>query len=519
MEIRELLLLPAMSGCRLIAGSAGSDRLITGVNIVESADLEVWGRKGLLLLSSYYALEHMSESELQEFVATCAKLEISGLVIKLDRLIKVVSPLLVKLCEKYRLPLIEIDHRHRYEAIMLQVLSPIIMSQSSLLKTYYEMDNVLVGMQLRLDQIKEIMRVIRDFINIELTLLEGENKVVSTTLSRFEYRHYRDLIHLTRGEILIYDCSIAKMQDNKWPDFLIEIPEIEGGNFTLILHQVSPERIPRISILIEKAVRTLQITLLRDKLSNNRRYLDTNMIVRDLIYNILDHQTIDLYLNSRNITERSFYLLSVNLLNNRERSQVNKPKLEALLSGIHKLHPNCLYYVGSYYFTLLLAPQGDLQTFKENVNALLEQISENKQADFLAVLSDEHHVSELKNAQFMNIRLLKLAKNLTYHNQILDYSELGYLKLLLHMENNMPLTELVDPLTHRLYREDYELFDTLLSYYKNKRSLMQTAEDRFIHPKTVKYRIQKIVSKYNIDPEDSTFMLKFLLSAQLILLL
>ncbi|MEM5776282.1 MAG: helix-turn-helix domain-containing protein, partial [Anaerolineaceae bacterium] len=93
-----------------------------------------------------------------------------------------------------------------------------------------------------------------------------------------------------------------------------------------------------------------------------------------------------------------------------------------------------------------------------------------------------------------------LAHN-TIGNSTREYRNLGLFKLFLGKEK-VKLTDFVPDELVRLRSESEELFTTLCVYLKNNRNLKQTANELYLHPKTVKYRIDKITRSYMLSLEN-----------------
>ena len=53
MIVREILLLPSFKGASIIAGKTGMDNEITGAMVLEAIDIENWGKRGQLIISSF----------------------------------------------------------------------------------------------------------------------------------------------------------------------------------------------------------------------------------------------------------------------------------------------------------------------------------------------------------------------------------------------------------------------------------------------------------------------------------
>ena len=71
----------------ILTGSVGLGNQISGINILEAVDIEKWGIKGDIILTSFFALQYLSEIEMEHFFGKMQEIEVSGLIVKMDRLI------------------------------------------------------------------------------------------------------------------------------------------------------------------------------------------------------------------------------------------------------------------------------------------------------------------------------------------------------------------------------------------------------------------------------------------------
>lgn len=120
----------------------------------------------------------------------------------------------------------------------------------------------------------------------------------------------------------------------------------------------------------------------------------------------------------------------------------------------------------------------------------------------------------LINTQVMKI--YDLFDNSSAENVALNYKDLGIYKLLLKTDNLSKLESFADQRVLHMHREDPELFETLLALVTNNLNYQQTAEQLFVHPKTVRYRMSNIESKYGIDIRDSDDYLQVVFTGKIL---
>ena len=96
-------------------------------------DIENWGNKGEIILTSYFALKDLSPDEITQFMQKLTSIGISALIVKLDRFVSDIPSTITDYCDLHALPLIQIPKEVKYESVILEILGPIIDSNIALL--------------------------------------------------------------------------------------------------------------------------------------------------------------------------------------------------------------------------------------------------------------------------------------------------------------------------------------------------------------------------------------------------
>lgn len=133
MKLSDVLTLPSLKGAHLLSGEDNLQKEVTGVMVLEAPDIEVWGKAGQVILSSFYALKDLDPIKLKEFLDKLTTIGISALVIKLDRLVPEIPEEIVSYCQLHSLPLIRLSGSARYESIIQEILEPLFKENARLL--------------------------------------------------------------------------------------------------------------------------------------------------------------------------------------------------------------------------------------------------------------------------------------------------------------------------------------------------------------------------------------------------
>lgn len=105
MTVEELLQLPTIKGLKLISGNLGVHREISTVTVVDTPDGFQWLKGNEVVITTTYALEKTPNAFL-DFISKLLSRNISALIVKSDRYMKVIPENAKKLCDEKALPLI-----------------------------------------------------------------------------------------------------------------------------------------------------------------------------------------------------------------------------------------------------------------------------------------------------------------------------------------------------------------------------------------------------------------------------
>lgn len=110
-------------------------------------------------------------------------------------------------------------------------------------------------------------------------------------------------------------------------------------------------------------------------------------------------------------------------------------------------------------------------------------------------------------------RVMDLLKE---ENTVFSFDDIGIYKFFIHNENLEQFKEAIPPPVLELNEKEPELLQTLKVFLAQTQNYKKTAELLFVHPKTVRYRMEKIKEEYKLDLDDPNVTLQLQLSLQLI---
>lgn len=531
MTVQEALALPSLCTAQVLAGRSGLERQITSAMIIEAADIENWGKKGQLLLTSYYAFQGMIDEDLSLFFEKLEHIGVSGLVLKVDRLLHTVPAVVVSLCDKASLPLIQIPGSIKYEGILLDVFGHILDSNLTLLNRFFEVHSQLTALALRHPSILQLLQFLRRTIRQESTFygMDDGIKVSSTpSLSLFEHLELTPLTETERYRNYLYFHAALTYEGGRIDSALaVSVPSSDNSSYYLIIHDSAQALKPLDTMTIENVVSMLQMEILKQNAVEQKLFFRSNSIVNDLLngrYN--SKEKIDSTLHDLALSDHPLYQVLLFRLNFAEG--VSAARREELLTQLRRrvkaLYENVSYLQNNNRLTFIHNYAGPASSFQiPRLEALLKDLKSQRnppEFHYLLGLSESQDRYCIINLNGQVLDIYKLFDNNGWDRDIaISYANLGVYKLFVDVDDPVVLLQLLDPRIRTLREKSPELLATLIAFCECNTSYQDAAKRLFLHYKTVHYRIDRIQKLWKLNPFDSEDLLQVLLGARILSLI
>lgn len=507
MKISDLLTLKPLVKSRLRTGEIGLSNPIESAMVLEAVDIERWGAKNQLILTSYFALKDLNHSELEKFFAKLHKIGISGIIIKLNRLINTTPDSLIALCLDHAIPLIEIDGQTNYEHILTAIYEPLLNRQSALLRTYYDASKIFSSLKNAAATYQEILDQLHQLIGKTCRLRIPRNDLV------FDSGKIMD----TSWEITEVSPLKTEYTNNTYTISKLEHPTIEKERYKIKIKYRSSNLIPfSISIfqeekefdhshimIAENAMEAIQHKLQIEQSVNHEYYNIYNNIAASILFNTTaTNQERDDLLEETQMSQFAYY----QAIGIGKHIQHDNETLRQLRKKLQNISPYQLYYENRKYIILLF----NLDSPKATITLrTLENLVE-RPYDYNLVVSSVTYKEEIHN--LFNECLDMIRFNREYHVfNVMTISDLGIFRHLLDDNNQFFSTGLAKELVD-LKKRQSELFDTFLNFILCQQNYQLTAKKMFLHPKTIRYRINKIQEILNFDLQNPIQNLNYALA-------
>ncbi|MDU2064280.1 MAG: PucR family transcriptional regulator [Sporomusaceae bacterium] len=531
MNIKDILRVKSLCGAQLIAGKNGISNEINGVNILEATDIANWGRAGEVILTSFFALQNLNDSELDVFFEKLHNIGISAIIMKIDRLVPQIPNKIIELCDKHLIPLIQIGKNVKYDTIILEILGPIVNKNLNLLNKYYEVHSELTSLALKMPSMDKILCEFKKMILRDVSLIDSTKgteistnpklcnvTVIGTSeVSTEKYVHFK----YERKEV-VYNNLEPKLVGKQ---IRVRIPYLGYDDYELVIHELLDQISSEDFMIIENGVKFLQMELLKNYVISQNLFQQKNNILSDLLNDRLyEEKAIDEVLESLNIHKHPYYqVILIKLYQQDETKNINKPLMAQTLRKIR------LKFKASFKDIVFLEKQ-DRVVFILNFSsshsgltaAVIEKIMDSfvennlfKEFHYYASISSRVEKSKIPKANREVVDTQKVLRLFHNSNKILPYEELGIYKLFLDSNNLGDLKKFISPRIANFRSESPLLFETLKTFLDTNQSYNLTAEKLFLHPKTVRYRIDKIKNVLGIDFANPEELLQIQIASRL----
>lgn len=146
-RVSDLLTLPAFTGVKVVAGSAGLDRVIDRVNIMEVPDIVAWVKPHELLLTTGYPLREVPQG-LARLVAELDDVGVAAVAVKLRRYLDQLPEDMLAEADRRGLPVLLLADDVAFDDLLNAVLRDVLNRQSTILERSELVHRVLVGVVL-----------------------------------------------------------------------------------------------------------------------------------------------------------------------------------------------------------------------------------------------------------------------------------------------------------------------------------------------------------------------------------
>lgn len=522
LTVEDILTFDSLIEGKLIGGLEGLGKEVTGIMVMEAPDIDVWGSHGQVILTSFFALKDLSEEETKQFFIKANDVGISALIVKMDRLVQLIPEHFIEECNFFNIPLIKIQKKTKYEAIILEVMETLINKNKVLLDHYYDINHVLTKMALEEPSLIDILLFIERLIQKPVTLLKNHTVYISTNKALDKFQTIRTTsLPKTRYTQFEYQKQYVYYQNPEMNDektiLVVDIPTLGENTYKLIIHELNQTTSEKNFMAIENTVSFLQMEFLKKYALQQQNLSHLNEIINDLIYG--RYQSVDELKETLNYLkfheEDVFNIVVVDVYedhNIKNKKWEDTTSIAKELSNYIKLHwKKYIYLVKKDKIIFLISNTDSDKKIKENVMTAIKSLTGITHFSKLILntgISNKANIFDLPIAYKQAYNLLKLLRKAHHKNRVISYKEIGVFQIFLESNKVENLIHFVPDKLLDLQKQNPELVKTLKVFLDHNQNFKITAEKLFIHPKTAKYRIERVMQLTQINFDNAEELLQ-----------
>lgn len=521
MTVEELLQLPTIKGLKLISGNLGVHREISTVTVVDTPDGFQWLKGNEVVITTTYALEKTPNAFI-DFISKLLSRNISALIVKSDRYIKVIPENAKKLCDEKALPLIYCPAIYAFADIINQTLSGIISKQAEQLKESSKIHESFLELATNDRSIHQILQTLSTLIQEPTAYVDtvfhkvyfSENvsedslylKGLSYEIILNEYREKYQCIDVVNKEQKFgYIMLLSDRSDRTYPDTDSNIYKtaIEYASIVIILRM-------QIRISNRMIEEKYYSSFVGDLMLNNVKTREEINTRAHLYGWNLDGGGFVAIIDINNI--KKYYLRNLDTGINEKLQKYTDQIFDTSIKYIKQAFPSTIYYSQSDFIAFLItgklpvsARKTLADTFSQIQHSLLNAVPFTISMGVGMYVDD---IINIHNSYQQAKQVIQTVYQIQQFNRLFFYDQIGIYRLLFSISSNNEAIEFCDKYVKPLQQYDDQhhanLIETLQSIINCGWNLKLASEKLFLHYNSVKYRFQKICDLLEIDLRDNS---------------
>lgn len=531
LTIKEVMTYSSFKNAKLITGETALDNPVNGIMVMEAPDIEAWGRKGLIILTSYFAMKDSSTERIIEFLDHAKKIGISAIVVKIDRLVYEIPDIFASNCRDKQIPLFQIDKATPYEKIISEVLENIINRNAFVLQRFYDIHKEFTQLMMSQPEIIEILNTLKELINRPVSFLEMSRDhifgtdpqydrftIVHSEKNKNDERFNFDFMH----NKVVYQNEADRIYDQ----LVFTVPNLSYEKYQLIIHEGEQEVNDLDFMAIENAITALQTDLLTRYAIRQSKQSRLNEMASDLVHGRLNKQEdIDDTVTQLGLDPtKNYRIILISFHTKKNIPQAKRieiaPYVDAIINQSRFVFPDRIYITRKNTL-IVIAPDLDEETneIKKRISETLAQPDIKSMSNYFSVhttISNVVSLAKLADGYRQAVDAQKILQLTKSEQAVFSYQDMGIYQIFVETDNFNSLKRFVPDSFLELQKENPELLTTLHTFIDSNQNYTETAQKLFVHPKTVRYRIDRLREIYKLDLDNAEEILRYAIGFRLL---
>ncbi|UOQ49918.1 PucR family transcriptional regulator [Gracilibacillus caseinilyticus] len=518
MQVSDVIKVPTLEGCTIIAGESGLNREVLYVNMMDAPDIAQYLKPNELLVTTAYHLKDQP-ALLEELVQQMHEQGCAALGIKTKRFLSEIPKQVIQLARQCSFPIIEIPMQSSLGDIVNQILSKILDKRTNELISAIDVHRQFSEQIMSGKGIDKLLTSLSNMVNDPVILLDQYSKPIAASIYNRQANTIVENLYVKDIVASFPDTSFfsfSTIHDQQTYSVFMVYTHNKKAGYLLILGEIFPGDHATM-LTIEQATNVISFALMKEnaltqysrRVKNEFFYNFTEGLFTsdEEIMNRAKEFSVDTskhYICAAGKMEgmdRMFGSYTQNQLEMDEIYQYIEEELVSLSLSTHLFTRGdmCIFLFGKTDYDLEII--SSLEIIQEKVELRFDQTLSfgvgNLVRDFL-------HVKDSFKEAMDALETGRLAGKKGF---IQSYKTKDVLELIRIMPKE-DLLEFYDNVLHPLVtdQEDDTLLHTIFVYLEAHCQISETAKRLFVHRNTVVYRLEKceeLLGRSLSDPDTS----------------
>ncbi len=519
LTVKKLLSLEAYKDAKTVGGVHGLNNEISGITIMEDVTINEWLRGGEVLLTSLLPLKDYSDDEIINFFNTLIPKKISAIIVKIGKAINEIPTGLIKWGNERSIPIIEVPRQVFYTDLMYPAMAEVMESQVNKLAYFKTIHEKFRDMSIKNYPLKTFVEALSEIIGNPVEIYDKNyNLMISTLKDPIRIIQDSKIKYTRLDKGIMYSERFLGINNESVGQVMLEISALENTKLHLAIIEINKKVDDMDFIAIENACTNIALIMARNIAVKEVEERFMNDIINDLIFS--SPKLSNSLLERANIAGinlfGTYFIVVLNLKCNLDSI---KSTFKKHLGTLVKKHKGA-YSLKNDHVIIFINRSAD-KTYKEaliDIKNEVRKISKDLEKKYSKLCFNAGIGNEVKG--FENIKksydeamdAIAIGEDLYGKDTILSYDELGIFKIIRDISLNADMNKYIPKSVFKLLevdsRKNRDLLKTLEVYIKTNQHIRLTANELFIHPKTVSYRLDQIKNLADIDFDDSDQLLE-----------
>ncbi|WP_077623646.1 PucR family transcriptional regulator [Sediminibacillus massiliensis] len=521
MKVSEVLNIPALEGCHLIAGESGTSREILHVNMMDAPDIARFLKPNELLVTTAYHVKDDPE-QLIDLLEAMAEQGCAALGIKTQRFLKAIPERVLDLADKLAFPVIELPNSTSLGDIVNQTLSSILDKRTNELRFAIDTHKQFSKHIMSGKGIQKLLENLADLVALPVVLLDSYAKPIAFSHTDPNHVHEMESLYLRNAAALFPNTPFFTFSTIKnrqtFSVFLVYTHEKKAG-FLIALGEIHPHN-HSATLTIEQATNVISFELMKENALKqySRRVRNEFFLNFTEGHFSSDEEIVNRAREFQLENDQNYYCAAGKLeVHNAVRSYThNQKEFDTIYEYIEE-------ELVSLSLSTNLFTRGDLCILLFQVKEASKETAEFVQNSLQVV----QKMIEVRFGRSISFGVSNISRNFLNvseaYNEAQDALQTGKLsgksgfihryqtKDIMELLRTVPkddLKEFYYNCLHQFTRagedEEQTLLHTLFVYLETHCQISETAKRLFVHRNTVVYRLEKceeLLGKSLSDPE------------------